>query len=64
MNPVVDPKGSRKIYEKINSDQKEYCLLSFNRHVLVDGEEAHRVHRKIAAFIENDMTKKTSRKES
>ena len=63
-NPVVDPKGSRKIYEKIQSDQKEYCLLSFDRHVLVDGEEANRVHRKIAAFIENDMTRKPSNQES
>jgi len=51
-NPVVNPTGARKIYEKIESDQKEYCLLSFNRHVLVDGKKAHMVHRKIATFLE------------
>jgi esterase/lipase/1-acyl-sn-glycerol-3-phosphate acyltransferase len=51
-NPVVDPRGARKIYGKIESDQKEFCLLSFDRHVLVDGRKAHRVHRKIASFIE------------
>ena len=51
-NPVVDPAGARKIYEKIESDQKEYCLLSFDRHVLVDGRKAHMVHRKIATFVD------------
>lgn len=51
-NPVVDPAGARKIYEKIESDQKEFCLLSFDRHVLVDGRKAHLVHRKIASFVD------------
>jgi len=50
-NPVVDPKGSRKIYEKIESNEKEYCLLSFNRHILVEGRGAEMVRKKISNFI-------------
>ena len=50
-NPIVDPEGSRKIYEMIESDQKEYCLLSFDRHILVHGKRADMVQRKISNFI-------------
>ncbi|MBW2682518.1 MAG: alpha/beta fold hydrolase [Deltaproteobacteria bacterium] len=50
-NPIVDPGGSRKIYEMIESDQKEYCLLSFDRHILVHGKRADMVQRKISNFI-------------
>jgi esterase/lipase len=51
-NPVVDPAGAQTIYEKLGSREKEYCLLSFNRHVLVEGEDSNRVHRRISDFIE------------
>ncbi|MBW1637234.1 MAG: alpha/beta fold hydrolase [Deltaproteobacteria bacterium] len=50
-NPVVDPGGSRKIFEMIKSDQKEYCLLSFDRHILVQGRKADMVQWKISNFI-------------
>jgi len=52
-NPVVDPKGSLQLYDSIGSVQKEFCLLSYDRHVLVNGDGAENVFRKVGAFIEN-----------
>jgi esterase/lipase len=51
-NPVVDPKGSRKVYGKIGSSKKEFSLLSSNQHILVNGEEASKVVRKIVSFAQ------------
>ena len=50
-NPVVDPKGSKELYDEIGSRRKEFVLLSENRHALVYGEASGKVLRKIAAFI-------------
>ncbi len=50
-NPVVDPEGSEKLYRRIGSENKEYCLLSYDCHVLINGEGAGRVHRKIGDFV-------------
>ena len=50
-NPVVDPEGSEKLYGRIGSENKEYCLLSYDCHVLINGEGAERVHRKIGDFV-------------
>ncbi len=50
-DPVVDQKGSRQIYDNIGSRQKEYYLLSFDRHVIINGKGSGRVHRIISEFI-------------
>ncbi|MGW8194658.1 MAG: alpha/beta fold hydrolase [Desulforhopalus sp.] len=50
-NPVVDPDGTKKLFDNIGSRQKEYCLLSYNHHVLVNGESSERVFRKIGNFL-------------
>ena len=50
-NPVVDPEGSKKLYDKLGSAKKEFCLLNYDRHVLVNGTEAENVHQKIATFL-------------
>jgi len=52
-NPVVDPKGSLQLYDSIGSADKEFCLLSFDRHVIINGDGAEKVFRKIGAFIGN-----------
>jgi esterase/lipase/1-acyl-sn-glycerol-3-phosphate acyltransferase len=52
-NPVVDPKGSLQLYDNIASSDKEFCLLSYDRHILVNGEGAEKVFKKIGAFIGN-----------
>jgi esterase/lipase len=50
-DPVVDPRGSRKIFELIGSDEKEYLLFNFDRHGILLGEGAQKVHRAIGEFI-------------
>ena len=50
-DPVVDPKGSRKIFELIGSSDKEYLLFNFDRHGILLGEGAQKVHRAIGEFI-------------
>lgn len=51
-NPVVDPRGSKLLFDQLGSRDKEYCLLSYDRHVLVTGEGAARVFARIGEFIE------------
>ncbi len=50
-NPVVDPKGSRQIYDSIGSADKEFCLLNYDRHIMINGEGAEKVFRAIGTFI-------------
>ena len=50
-DPVVDPKGSRKIFELIGTQQKEYLLVNLNRHGILLGEGSQRVHRFIGDFV-------------
>jgi esterase/lipase len=50
-DPVVDPRGSREIFESIGSTDKEYLLFNFNRHGILLGEGAPKVHRAIGEFI-------------
>ena len=50
-DPVVDPKGSRKIFELLGTDDKEYRLFNFNRHGILLGESSQRVHKAIGDFI-------------
>jgi esterase/lipase len=50
-DPVVEPKGSRKIFELIGSSEKEYLLFNFDRHGILLGEGAQKVHKAIGEFI-------------
>jgi esterase/lipase len=50
-DPVVDPKGSRKIFELIGSSDKEYLLFNFDRHGILLGEGSQKVHKAIGEFI-------------
>ena len=50
-DPVVDPKGSRKIFELIGSNDKEYLLFNFDRHGILLGDGAQKVHKAIGEFI-------------
>jgi len=52
-DPVVDPKGSRRIFELLGSKDKQYVLFHFQRHGILLGEDSHRVHKTIGGFIEN-----------
>lgn len=50
-DPVVDPKGSKKAFEKIGSNDKQYVLFNFKRHGIVLGKGSGRVHRVIGEFV-------------
>jgi esterase/lipase len=50
-DPVVEPKGSRKIFDLIGSSEKEYLLFNFERHGILLGEGAQKVHESIGNFI-------------
>ncbi|MFO7666445.1 MAG: alpha/beta fold hydrolase [Desulfobacterales bacterium] len=51
-DPVVNPKGSRKVYELLGSEDKSYVVLNINRHVIVSGEGSHLVHKAVGDFVE------------
>ena len=50
-DPVVDPKGSRKIFELLGTQQKEYLLVNLERHGILLGEGSQRVHKIIGEFV-------------
>ena len=50
-DPVVDPKGSRKIFELLGTQQKEYFLVNLDRHGILLGEGSQRVHQIIGEFV-------------
>ena len=55
-DPIVNPKGSRKVFELIGSRDKEYRLFNFDRHGILLGEGAERVHRAIGDFVQSVTT--------
>ncbi|HIJ55952.1 MAG TPA: alpha/beta fold hydrolase [Deltaproteobacteria bacterium] len=54
-DPIVDPKGSRRIFELLGSKDKQYILFHLQRHGILLGEDSHAVHKAIGGFIENLM---------
>ncbi len=50
-DPVVDPRGSRKIFERIGSQEKKYILFNFDRHGILLGEGAEKVYQTIGDFV-------------
>ena len=50
-DPVVKPTGSRRAFKLIGSDDKVYILFNFDRHGILLGDGAKRVHRAIGDFI-------------
>jgi esterase/lipase/1-acyl-sn-glycerol-3-phosphate acyltransferase len=51
-DPVIDPKGTRLLFERLGSPRKEHRLFDFARHGILLGEGAGRVHTVIGEFIE------------
>ena len=50
-DPVVDPKGSRKIFELLGTSEKEYILFNFDRHGILLGDGANKVYNAIGEFV-------------
>lgn len=51
-DPVVDPEGSRLLFERLGSPRKEYRQFDLPRHGILLGEGADKVHAVIGDFIE------------
>ena len=52
-DPVVNPKGSETIFNRLGSVDKKYTLFNFERHGILLGDGAQRVYRTIAEFIQH-----------
>ena len=50
-DPVVNPKGSQKVFERLGSIDKQYVTVNFDRHGITMGERSDEVHRIIAEFM-------------
>ena len=51
-DPVVDPEGTRLLFDRLGSPHKEYLLFDFKRHGILMGEGADKVHSVIGKFVE------------
>ena len=50
-DPVVEPKGSRKIFKLLGTEDKEYRLFNFDRHGILLGDGSQWVHKAIGEFV-------------
>ncbi|MCK5310940.1 MAG: alpha/beta fold hydrolase [Desulfobacteraceae bacterium] len=50
-DPVVNPVGTLKLFNKIGSEQKEYFLFDYERHGILLGKGADRIYKNIESFI-------------
>lgn len=50
-NPVVAPEGSRELFDAVGSAEKEFSLLGSDSHVMVEGDGAEKVFRRIGDFL-------------
>ncbi|MBW1895128.1 MAG: alpha/beta hydrolase, partial [Deltaproteobacteria bacterium] len=50
-DPVVNPRGSIRIFEQLGSDDKECLMVNFGRHGIINGNNAERVFRAVGDFI-------------
>lgn len=51
-DPVVHPGGSERIFRMLGSKDKQYLMLNFDRHGIVLGDGAQRVHQAVGDFID------------
>ncbi|MCP4344315.1 MAG: alpha/beta fold hydrolase [Desulfobacterales bacterium] len=58
-DPVVNPKGSKRIFRLLGSEDKKYVLFNLDRHCIVLGRGADQVHREIWHFVEHIQSQKT-----
>jgi len=50
-DPVVSPRGTQKLFEKLGSSVKEYFLFDYDRHGILTGNGVERVFNSIENFI-------------
>ena len=50
-DPVVNPKGTEKIFKMLGSEDKQMVMFNFHRHGILLGNGAERVYRTIGDFL-------------
>ncbi|MBI5895428.1 MAG: alpha/beta fold hydrolase [Desulfobacterales bacterium] len=51
-DPVVNPKGSERIFHLLGTSDKQYIAFNFKRHGILLGEGSERVHKVIGQFVQ------------
>lgn len=51
-DPVVDPEGSRQVFELLGSEDKEYLMVRSDRHGIINGEKAWRIYQAVEFFLD------------
>ncbi len=51
-DPVVNPRGTLKLFKQLGSEIKEYYIFDYERHGILIGDGVERVYRSIVNFIE------------
>jgi esterase/lipase len=52
-DPVVDPRGSRRVFDKLGSAEKKYILFNLSRHGILLGPGCEQVYRVIGNFLDD-----------
>ncbi|SDU60275.1 alpha/beta fold hydrolase [Desulfobacula phenolica] len=50
-DPVVNPKGTLKLFKQLGSDNKEYYIFDYDRHGILTGEGVQRIYKAIEQFV-------------
>ncbi|MBU5613134.1 alpha/beta fold hydrolase [Geomonas azotofigens] len=51
-DPVVDPRGSQRLFEMLGSEQKSYQRFPLTRHGILAGAGSEEVHAAVGAFLD------------
>jgi esterase/lipase/1-acyl-sn-glycerol-3-phosphate acyltransferase len=51
-DPVVDPRGTRRLFDMIGSKAKKFCKFAMQRHGILAGPGSEEVHAAISAFVD------------
>jgi len=54
-DPVVNGKSGRKAFDMLKARDKQFVVMGFDRHVIINGPEAKQVHRQVRDFIRRIM---------
>jgi len=50
-DPVVDPSGSLKVFKGLGAKDKEYLMVNYGRHGIINGEGSERVFGAVGEFL-------------
>ncbi|RJP94381.1 MAG: alpha/beta fold hydrolase [Desulfobacteraceae bacterium] len=50
-DPVVNPSGSLKVFTRLGSKDKEYLMVNYGRHGIINGDQSERVFAAVGDFL-------------